>query len=95
MRRLLKALVLLPLLLAGLVGAQLAVEHSCETIAFPLVSSGIYGYPKDEASHVATSAISEFLDSHDISVYLAVFDKAAVEVSEELLGDVQSLLGGQ
>lgn len=71
---------------------QLAAEHGCESIAFPLISSGIYGYPKDEALHVATMAITDFLADHDMDVYLAVFDKAAFTVSRELLGEVESYI---
>ncbi|HBI74184.1 MAG TPA: hypothetical protein DDY59_13540 [Lachnospiraceae bacterium] len=65
---------------------QLAIKNKCKSIAFPLISSGIYGYPKDEALQVAASAIQDFLADHDLDVYLAVFDKAAFAVSEKLLG---------
>lgn len=71
---------------------KLAVENKCESVAFPLISSGIYGYPKEEAFHVASNAIGEFLSDHDINVFLAVFDKAAFRVSEGLLGEVASYI---
>lgn len=71
---------------------RLAVENKCESVAFPLISSGIYGYPKAAALQVATSAIKEFLLDHDIDVYLVIFDKAAFSVSEELLGKVSSYI---
>jgi O-acetyl-ADP-ribose deacetylase (regulator of RNase III)/transcriptional regulator with XRE-family HTH domain len=69
-----------------------AVENGCESVAFPLISSGIYGYPKAEALAVATSAIRDFIADHDINVTLAVFDKSTFEVSRELLGDVESYI---
>lgn len=69
-----------------------AVEHNCKSVAFPLISSGIYGYPKDEALQVATSAIRDFLHDHEIDVTLAVFDKAAFAVSKKLLGEVASYI---
>ena len=68
---------------------KLATEYNCESIAFPLISSGIYGYPKADALRVATLAIRDFISEHDIDVSLVVFDKAAVEVSEVLLGAVE------
>ena len=49
-----------------------AVEKGCKSVAFPLISSGIYGYPKEEALSVAASAIREFVDGRDMDVYLAV-----------------------
>jgi O-acetyl-ADP-ribose deacetylase (regulator of RNase III) len=63
---------------------ELALKHKCESIAFPLISSGIYGYPKDQALQIAISAIGEFLLKHDIDVYLVVFDKNAYTLSEKL-----------
>lgn len=71
---------------------RLAIENNCESIAFPLISSGIYGYPKDEALQVATAAIQDFLINNDIDITLVVFDKSAFTVSRELLGAVESYI---
>ncbi|MCM1006904.1 MAG: macro domain-containing protein [Ruminococcus flavefaciens] len=71
---------------------RLAVQNGCESIAFPLISSGIYGYPKAEALQVATAAITGFLAKNDIEVYLAVFDKTVFIVSEQLMGEVASYI---
>jgi O-acetyl-ADP-ribose deacetylase (regulator of RNase III) len=71
---------------------KLAVENGCESIAFPLISSGIYGYPKDEALQVATSAIQAFLNDHDMDVTLVVFDSASCAVSRNLLASVESYM---
>lgn len=70
----------------------LALENKCESIAFPLISSGIYGYPKDEALREATTAITDFLSEHEMDVYLAVFDKASFIVGKELMGEVESYI---
>lgn len=71
-----------------------AVENKCESIAFPLISSGIYGYPKAEALRAATEAIRDFLNcnQNDIDVTLVIFDKSAFAVSERLLGEVGSYI---
>lgn len=73
---------------------KLAVENNCESIAFPLISSGIYGYPKDEALRVAVAAISDFLYKHDTDmyVYLTVFDKDSFMINKELAGEVAGYL---
>ena len=71
---------------------RLALKNGCESIAFPLISSGIYGYPKDEALEVARSSIEEFLRDHDMEVYLAVFDKSSFQISKALLGKVDSYI---
>jgi O-acetyl-ADP-ribose deacetylase (regulator of RNase III) len=57
---------------------ELAVKHNCESVAFPLISSGIYGYPKADALQVATAAINDFISEHDIDVSLVMLDKASI-----------------
>ena len=52
---------------------ELALAQKCETVAFPLISAGAYGYPKDQAMKVAVDTIEEFLRSHDMTVYLVLF----------------------
>ncbi|MGE4455031.1 MAG: macro domain-containing protein [Sphaerochaeta sp.] len=54
---------------------ELAVKYNCSSIAFPLISSGIFGYPKQEAIEVASSTIEDFLADHEITVFLVLFDK--------------------
>ena len=71
---------------------ELAVKNNCESIAFPLISSGIYGYPKADALRVAITAIRDFIGEHDVDVSLVVFDKGSLSVSEELLGAVESYI---
>lgn len=57
----------------------LAAEHNLNSVAFPLISSGIYGYPPFDALEVAYLAIEEFLETHDLEVTLAVLDSLLVE----------------
>jgi len=67
---------------------RLAQKFDCKTIAFPLISSGTYGYPKDEALSIAISVISEFLLKHDITIYLVIFDRDSFQISEKLFADI-------
>ena len=66
----------------------LAKEHQCETVAFSLISSGVYGYPKDQALKVAIDVISDFLLQNEMTVYIVIFDKAAYKISEKLFSDI-------
>lgn len=67
---------------------RLAKAHNCESVAFPLISSGVYGYPKAEALKVAVDVISGFLLENDMTVYIVIFDKAAYQISEKLFADI-------
>ena len=66
----------------------LAKAHNCETVAFPLISSGVYGYPKDQALKVSIDVISDFLLENEMKVYIVIFDKAAYKISEKLFSDI-------
>ena len=70
----------------------LAAELSAESIAFPLIATGVYGFPKDEALSIALSTISKFLLSHDMKVILVVFDRKAFELSGKLVGDIDEYI---
>lgn len=70
----------------------LALEHGCESVAFPLISSGAYGYPKDKALKIAADMITEFLCEHDMTVYMVIFDKKSVAVSEKLFYAVEAFI---
>ena len=70
----------------------LAKEHGCETVAFPLISSGIFGYPRDQALRVAVDAISEFLAENDMTVYLVIFSRAAYAIGNKLFADIAAYI---
>ena len=70
----------------------LAKERGCASVAFPLISSGIYGYPKDQALRVAVDTISEFLLENDMTVYIVVFDKNAYQIGNKLFADIAAYI---
>ena len=70
----------------------LAKAHNCETVALPLISSGIFGYPKDQALRVAVDTIGEFLLHNDMTVYLVIFDRKAYQISGKLFADIAAYI---
>lgn len=70
----------------------LALERGCGTVAFPLISSGAYGYPKAQALQVAMEAVVAFLLDHEMTVYIVVFDRSAFQIGEKLFSDVASYI---
>ena len=71
---------------------QLAFDNHCESIAFPLISAGIFGCPADIAIETAVQAISSFLMHKDMQVYLVIFDKNAFQISGHLFQDIQAFI---
>lgn len=71
---------------------MLADDLECESIAFPLIATGVYGFPKDEALNIALSEIGKFLLTHEMKVILVVFDRKALELSEQLTGGIEQYI---
>lgn len=66
----------------------LAEENNCESVAFPLISSGVYGYPMNEAFKVAVDTIAEFLMHNDMLVHIVVYNKNALAASSKLFTNI-------
>lgn len=77
-------------LLASCYRASLALakENRCESVAFPLISAGAYGYPRDQALHIAVDTIAEFLMHEEMLVYIVVFDSSSFAIGERLFSDI-------
>lgn len=71
---------------------KLAVKHNCQTVAFPLISAGVYCYPKDQVLKFAIQTIAEFLLEHDLTVYICVFDRESYTFSQKLFNDIQEFI---
>ena len=71
---------------------KLAVENGCESVAFPLISSGVYGFPKDMVLKFAVQVITEFLFDHELTVYICVFDKESYSFSQKLFSDIKAFI---
>lgn len=71
---------------------ELAKKKGCQSVAFPLISSGIYGYPKEQALQIAIDTIGAFLLQNDMTVYLVIFDHKAYQISEKLFSDIKAYI---
>ncbi|MDO4834706.1 MAG: macro domain-containing protein, partial [Bacillota bacterium] len=71
---------------------KLADELCCESVAFSLISTGTYGLPKDEALKIAVSEISSFLFTHDMTVYMVVYDRESFVISGKAFADIRSYI---
>ena len=71
---------------------KLAVANGCESVAFPLISAGTYGYPKDQVLKFAIQVITEFLFEHELTVYLCVYDRKSYEFSRIVFNEIRSFI---
>ena len=71
---------------------ELAVSKKCKSVAFPLISAGAYGCPKEKALSVAKKAISDFLETHELEVMLVLFDRTSVNIGGKLFSEIQSYI---
>ena len=71
---------------------ELAAAHHCETVAFPLISAGVYRYPKDQAIQVAVDTIGAYLRGHELTVYLVVYDKSSFQIGRERFAGVAAYI---
>jgi O-acetyl-ADP-ribose deacetylase (regulator of RNase III) len=71
---------------------KLAVKNGCRTVAFPLISSGVYCYPKDQVLKFAIQTITEFLFDHELTVYICVFDRESYTFSQKLFSDIKEFI---
>ena len=71
---------------------KLAWDNKCKSVAFPLIASGAYGYPKDKVLKLATATISEFLMKHEMNVYLVVYDAHSYEISQALKSELDKYI---
>ena len=71
---------------------ELAAEYHCESVAFPLLSSGNYGYPKEQAFRIAVDIITQYVMEHDLTVYLVLYDRHSLAVSRKLSASVEEYI---
>ena len=67
---------------------KFGVANKCKTIAFPLIASGTFGFPKDKVLKIAVDEISNFLFDNEMLVYIVVYDKTSYSISEKLFADI-------
>ena len=71
---------------------HLADQLGCESIAFPLIATGVYGFPKDQALEIALSVIREYLEGSDLDVILVVFGRGSYQIAAGLTERIEEYI---
>lgn len=72
---------------------EIAKAHELETVAFPLISAGVYGYPNSEALRVAEETITAFLSENEMTVYMVIFGRADNYIAQDIYGEIRDYIG--
>lgn len=71
---------------------ELARQNDCRSIAFPLISAGTYGFPRDLALKIAIDQVSDFLMRCDMQVYIVIFDRESMNIGRRLHRDIRQFI---
>jgi len=71
---------------------HLAYAAGCQSVAFPLIAAGTFGFPKAEALSIASGEIRSFLDTHEMTVYLVVYDPQTYQISQSLFDSITAYI---
>ena len=64
---------------------RLALKHNIQSIAFPNISTGVYGYPKDQAAEIAIQSVKDFITHNKMEIIFAIYDSENYQLYEEKL----------
>ncbi len=72
---------------------EIAKKLKLTSVAFPIISTGSFGYPKEEGLRIAIDEVNAFLNDNDIEVFLVVYDERTTELGRRIAPDLEEYIG--